>query len=110
MRRFARALLLVLQAVGGLSVSSAWQKAEAYWPWDDDILFGEWLLPCQYRSPPVSGCRKYRHCKRIGNRWLCSRWMERPARKKVAKKGAARKSGVGKNVRRKNWASRHRHR
>ncbi len=90
MHRLAKILLL---AVGVLFASAAWQRAEAHWPWDDDLLFGEWALPCQYRSPPVIGCRKHRRCKRVGNRWLCSRWMERKqsgAMPRKKRKGKAR--------------------
>ncbi len=89
-------LRLVLAAMAGALMLGA-THAGPLLSDDDDRVFGEWLLPCQYRSPPSPGCERVRHCRKVGKRWLCSRWKNVRTPRAVKRKNAFRQ---GRYVRR----------
>ncbi len=60
---------------------------------EDDWIFGELLLPCQYRSPPDPACRRYRHCRKVGRRWVCSRWLEQKPQRRTTARPRHRRHG-----------------
>jgi hypothetical protein len=91
---------LLIIAASVLTVGWAARANAAWMLEDEDWIFGEQLLPCQYRSPTDPACHTYRRCRKIGRRWRCSRWMNgHPLRAGMAGKHRHHHTGKGKRHR-----------